>query len=167
MIGTPCHHPMHFKRFSQVFRAVFARYNSWNLSFEVSTEFSNVSMLEIALELSVLFSWICIIIFSILICGHTDGASCLHYAALEPSKTEHAKVQVIKVAGAIMERGVIELISQADLHSGLTPLDCAVYVGNDALARMLAEAGQRRRQRRLGAVAIGWLSYQGAQIPST
>jgi len=86
---------------------------------------------------------------------------------LEPSKTEHAEVQVIKVAGAIMERGVIELISQADLHSGLTPLDCAVYVGNDALARMLAEAGQRRRQRRLGAVAIGWLSYQGAQIPST
>jgi hypothetical protein len=48
-------------------------------------------------------------------------------------------VQAIKVAGAIMERGVIELISQADLHSGLTPLDCAVYVGNDALARMLAE----------------------------
>ena len=118
---------------------MFARYNSWNLSFEVSTEFSNVSMLEIALGLSVLFSWICIIIFSILICGHTDGDSYLHYAALDPSKTEHAEVQVIKVAGAIMERGVIELISQADLHSGLTPLDCAVYVGNDALARMLAE----------------------------
>ena len=33
MLGTPCHHPMNFKRFSQVFRAVFARYNSWNLSF--------------------------------------------------------------------------------------------------------------------------------------
>jgi tetratricopeptide (TPR) repeat protein len=33
----------------------------------------------------------------------------------------------------------IELISQADLHSGWTPLDCALYVGNEALARMLAE----------------------------
>ena len=38
-----------------------------------------------------------------------------------------------------MERGGIELISQADLHSGWTPLDCALYVGNEALARMLAE----------------------------
>ncbi len=38
-----------------------------------------------------------------------------------------------------MERGGIELISQADLHSGLTPLDCALHVGNEALARMLAE----------------------------
>ncbi len=67
------------------------------------------------------------------------GASCLHYAAVAPSKTEQAEDQAIKVAGAIMERGGIELISQADLHSGLTPLDCAVYVGNEALARMLAE----------------------------
>ncbi len=39
-----------------------------------------------------------------------------------------------------MERGGIELISQADLHSGLTPLDCALDVGNEALARMLAES---------------------------
>ena len=38
-----------------------------------------------------------------------------------------------------MERGGIELISQADHHSDLTPLDCALYVGNEALARMLAE----------------------------
>jgi len=67
------------------------------------------------------------------------GASCLHYAAMAAAKTEQAEDQAIKVAGAIMERGGIELISQADLHSGLTPLDCALHVGNEALARMLAE----------------------------
>jgi len=38
-----------------------------------------------------------------------------------------------------MERGGIGLISQADLLSGLTPRDCALYVGDEALARMLAE----------------------------
>jgi len=67
------------------------------------------------------------------------GASCLHYAAVAPSKTEQAEDQAIQMAGTIMELGGIELISQADLHSGLTPLDCAIYVGNEALARMLAE----------------------------
>jgi len=70
-------------------------------------------------------------------CNHA-GASCLHYAAVAPSKTEQAQDQAIKVAGGIMERGGTELLSQADFHSGLTPLDCAIYVGNEALARMLA-----------------------------
>ena len=69
--------------------------------------------------------------------------SCLHHAAVAPSETkqaeEQAEEQVIKVAGVMMDRWGIELLSQADFHSGLTPLDCAVYVGNDALARMLAE----------------------------
>ena len=36
-----------------------------------------------------------------------------------------------------MDRWGIELLSQADFHSGLTPLDCAVYVGKEALVRML------------------------------
>jgi hypothetical protein len=67
------------------------------------------------------------------------GASCLHYAAVAPSNTKQAEDQAVKVAGAIMERGGIKLISQADLHSGMTPLDYALYVGNEALARMLAE----------------------------
>ena len=66
------------------------------------------------------------------------GASCLHCAAGALSETEQAKEQAIKVAGVIMELGGIELLSQADLHSGLTPLDCSVYVGKGALARMLA-----------------------------
>jgi hypothetical protein len=56
-----------------------------------------------------------------------------------PSNTKQAEDQAVKVAGAIMERGGIKLISQADLHSGMTPLDYALYVGNEALARMLAE----------------------------
>jgi hypothetical protein len=67
-----------------------------------------------------------------------SGASCLHYAAVARSETEQADEQAIKVAGEMMERGSIELLSQTNFHSGLTPLDCAIYVGKGALARMLA-----------------------------
>jgi ankyrin repeat protein len=72
--------------------------------------------------------------------GHaTTKASCLHYAAVAPSETEQAEEQCIKVAGAIMERGGIDLLSQADFHSGLTPLDCAVYVGKEVCVCLLLQ----------------------------
>ena len=67
--------------------------------------------------------------------------SCLHHAAVATSETEQTEEQqeeqAIKVAGVMMDRRGIELLSQADFHSGLTPLDCAVYVGKEALVRML------------------------------
>ena len=37
-----------------------------------------------------------------------------------------------------MERGGVALLSQADSHAGWTPLHCALYAGNEALARALA-----------------------------
>jgi hypothetical protein len=64
---------------------------------------------------------------------------CKRLVLFDPSETEQAEEQAIKVAGVMMECGGIELLSQADFHSGLTPLDYALYVGNQALARMLAE----------------------------
>jgi hypothetical protein len=38
----------------------------------------------------------------------------------------------------MIKSGGIDLLSQGDFFSGLTPLDCALYGGNGALARMLA-----------------------------
>ena len=82
--------------------------------------------------------------------------SCLHHAAVAPSETkqaeEQAEEQVIKVAGVMMDRWGIELLSQADFHSGLTPLDCAVYVGK--------EANMQRQRFRCLMTARGWTATQ-------
>ena len=66
------------------------------------------------------------------------GASCLHSAAAAPCRTEQEEAQAIHFAELVMERGGVALLSQADSHAGWTPLHCALYAGNEALARALA-----------------------------
>ena len=65
-------------------------------------------------------------------------ASCLHSAAAAPCRTEQEEAQAIHFAELVMERGGVALLSQADSHAGWTPLHCALYAGNEALARALA-----------------------------
>ena len=73
------------------------------------------------------------------------GASCLHIAAslTSPSGTgeeeEDQDDKAMKVAELLIGRGGVDLVSKTDSNFGWTPLHYALYVGNEALARMLAE----------------------------